>query len=68
MATIVEIQNEKIEHLSDYAEKVMKYGKKLMECIEEIDSRGSYSERSRYGNRYGSRMSRYEDEEYPRYY
>lgn len=67
MATIVEIQNEKIEHLSDYAEKVMKYGKKLMECIEEIDSRGSYSER--YGSRkYGMRRSHYEDEEYSRYY
>lgn len=76
MATIIEVQDSKIEHLSDYAEKVMKYGKKLMECVEEIGSKeGSYSERygmrSRYGSgdRYGMRHpGRYEEEDYPRYY
>lgn len=72
MATIIEVQDSKIEHLTEYVEKVMKYGKKLMECIEEIDSKGDYSERydRKYGNRYGSdkKMSRYDEEEYGRYY
>jgi hypothetical protein len=45
MATIIEVQDSKIEHLSEYADKVMKYGKKLMECLDEIDSKGGYSER-----------------------
>ena len=35
MATIIEIQDSKFEHLSGYAEKVVKYGKKLMECLSE---------------------------------
>lgn len=74
MATIIEVQDGKIEHLSEYAEKVMKYGKKLMECIEELDSKEGFSERygrgGRYGNRYGSdrKMSRYNEDEYFRYY
>ncbi len=74
MATIIEVQDSKIEHLSEYADKVMKYGKKLMECLDEIDSKGDYSERygnrGRYGMRYGSdrKMNKFEEEEYPRYY
>ena len=67
MATIIEIQ-EKVEHLSEYAEKVMKYGKKMMECLEEIGEQGSYQERSRmrkYDNRH---PGRYDDSEYNRYY
>lgn len=73
MATIIEVQDSKIEHLSDYAEKVMKYGKKLMECVEEMGSKeGSYSERYGMRGRYGSGdkygMRRYGEEEYPRYY
>lgn len=74
MATIIEVQDSKIEHLSEYADKVMKYGKKLMECLDEIGSKGDYSERygnrGRYGMRYGSdhKMNRFEEEEYPRYY
>lgn len=74
MATIIEVQDSKIEHLSEYVEKVMKYGKKLMECLDEIDSKGGYSERygnrGRYGMRYGSdrKMNRFEEEDYSRYY
>ena len=29
MATIIEIKKDKLEHLSEYAEKVLKYGGKL---------------------------------------
>jgi hypothetical protein len=36
MATIIEVQDSKIEHLTEYAEKVAKYGKKMMECLEEV--------------------------------
>lgn len=74
MATIIEVQDSKIEHLSEYAEKVMKYGKKLMECLDEIDSKDGYSERQgnrgRYGIRYGGdrKMNRFEEEDYQRYY
>ena len=64
MATIIENQ-EKVEHLSEYAEKVMKYGKKMMECLEEIGEQGSYQERSRMRNRH---PGRYDDTEYNRYY
>jgi len=61
MATIIEIEDKKVEHLSEYAEKVMKYGKKMMECLEEI-------EEHKYDNRKRMRM-RDEDEfeDYPRY-
>ena len=30
MATIIEVQENKIDHLSEYAEKVVKYGKQLL--------------------------------------
>jgi hypothetical protein len=64
MAAIIEVQESKVEHLSEYAEKVMKYGKKMMECLEELNE-GKFGNRAR-GGRYGMR-ERY-DEEYPRYY
>lgn len=64
MATVIEIEDKKVEHLSEYAEKVMKYGKKLMQCLEEI-------EESKYGERRGRMRYRHEEEEdfedYPRY-
>ena len=75
MATIIEIQEGKLEHLSEYAEKVVKYGKQLLECLEEVGTE-RYSER--YGkskkHSYGFRQHDWEDEpyrpyekEYPRY-
>ena len=57
MATIVEVQEQKIEHLSEYAEKVLKYGGKLMQCLEELTSKSDYMERS--GHKY---MDKYKDE------
>ena len=74
MATIIEIQDSKFEHLSEYAEKVAKYGKKLMECLEEVGE-GQYGDRygnrgrgGSYGSRYGMRHPERFEEEYPRYY
>ena len=70
MATIIEVQDSKFEHLSEYAEKVAKYGKKLMECLEEVSGEqygNRYGNRGRYGSdRYG--MRRHDWEDYPRYY
>jgi hypothetical protein len=47
----------------------------MMECLEEMSEKGSYSDRyrgsysDRYGNRYGSEKHKPErDEEYGRYY
>lgn len=76
MATIIEIQDSKFEHLSEYADKVAKYGKKLVECLSEIDGDrygnrggGSYGMRGRYGSdRYGMRHEDWEEKEYPRYF
>ena len=60
MATIIEMKEGKLESLSEYAEKVMQYGKKMMECLEEI-------EEHKYGNRKRMRMREDEFEDYPRY-
>lgn len=60
MATIVEIKESKLENLAEYAEKVVRYGKKLMECLSELEGR-DFPERPR-------KHPRDYDEEYPRYY
>lgn len=66
MATIIEVQEGKIDHISEYAEKVVKYGKQLLECIEDISGE-KYAER--YGRRSGYRHDPdWERKEYPRYY
>ena len=71
MATIIEIQESKINHLSDYAEKVVKYGKQLLECLDEVSGE-KYDERYGKGRRSGYRhdpeWDRQYDKEYPRYY
>lgn len=60
MAAIIEIKESKLENLSEYAEKVVRYGKKLMECLESLEER-EYPERPK------KRPKDY-DEEYSRYY
>ena len=64
MATIIEIQESKLEHLSECAEQIIKHGKKLMNCLSELENKSGYMER------YGSKRKRWmdDDEEYPRYY
>jgi hypothetical protein len=44
MATIIEIQEDKIENLSEYTEKVLHYGGKLMQCIESLSKKSKYNE------------------------
>lgn len=71
MATIIEIQESKFEHLSDCAEQIVKHGKKLMRCLSELESKSGEHYMERYGKRRrgGMRDSDYDDDEdYPRYY
>ena len=71
MATIIEVQEGKIDHISEYAEKVVKYGKQLLECIEDLSGE-KYAERYGKGRRSGYRHDPEWDDmrkpEYPRYY
>lgn len=68
MATIIEIQDSKLQHLSEYAEKVLHYGGKMMQCLEELETKSKYNEyhgqdRKRY------EKDRWDDDRYPnRYY
>jgi len=41
---VIKISEDKKEKMSDYAEKMLKYGGKLMQCIEDLDE-GSMGER-----------------------
>ena len=68
MATIIEVHDDKIQNLSEYAEKVLRYGGKLMQCIEELENKSKYSEY--YGKERKPRDKQTWDEErYPsRYY
>ena len=70
MATIIEIQESKFEHLSDCAEQIVQHGKKLMHCLSELESKSGEHYMERYGKRRrgGMRDSDYDDEDYPRYY
>ena len=64
---MIEISESKVEKMSDYAEKMVRYGGKLMQCLEELSSGESMGERwddrGSYGNRRGvrgtGRYSRY---------
>lgn len=69
MATIIEVQDTKIEHLSECAEKVLKYSSKLMKCLEELEERSGEHYMERYGKRRRREgMREFDNEEYPRYY
>ena len=50
MATIIEIQENKLENLTECAEKMLRYGNKLMNCLEELGRNKGYNEK--YGRRY----------------
>lgn len=66
MYTMIQIDENKYDKMSEYTEKMLKYGGKLMSCLEEMGEeygmshRGSYGNRmSSYGGRYGERSDRY---------
>lgn len=64
MGYMIEIHESKAEELAEHAKKVLKHGKKLYECIEELCEESSMGERGGYGRggmrmdggRYGNRM------------
>lgn len=56
---MIEIDESKVDKMSELAEKMLKYGGKLMSCIEELSEESGMGERGGYGNRdsMGSPMS-----------
>ena len=40
---MIEISESKVEKMSDYAEKMVRYGGKLMQCLEELSNGESMS-------------------------
>lgn len=67
MATIVEIENSKIEDLSEYLEKVLKYGGRAMSCLEHLKE--EMEEQDTYKRSKPRRATKDKDEEeYLRYY
>lgn len=58
---MIQIEESKLDKLSEYTEKMLKYGGKLMSCIEEMSEEGGMGQRGGqgggggYGNRYGER-------------
>lgn len=64
MATIIEVQDTKLDNLSEYVEKMINYGGKVMRCIEEMQSK-DYNEKC--GRRRYPREE-YRDPDYNRYF
>ena len=58
---MIEISESKVEKMSDYAEKMLRYGGKLMQCIEELSEGEGMGERWDENRRYDD--DRYFDEE-----
>lgn len=54
MVYIIEISSEEKDELRDKAKKLLKYGKELYECIEDLAEGSQMGERGGYG-RYGNR-------------
>lgn len=62
---MIQIEEHKADELKEHAKKMLKHGKKLYECIEELCEESSIGERggySRYsGGGYGNRMGYRDD-------
>jgi hypothetical protein len=69
MATIIEVSENKLECLSQYVEHILKYGGKLMSCLEEIkeDEQEELYSKGRH-RKYRSEPEWEHKPEYPRYY
>jgi hypothetical protein len=68
MATIIEMKEDKLQHLSEYAEKVLRYGGKLMQCLEDLEGKSKYDEYRGVDYRSGEK-ERWDERRYPsRYY
>ena len=68
MTTIIEVQEEKLQCLSEYAEKVLRYGGKLMQCIDEMENKSKYHEYRGHDRKRHDRGPWDEEPIIPRYY
>lgn len=73
MATIIEMKEGNLEHLSEYAEKILRYGGKLMQCLEDLEGKSKYDEYRGVDYKYGDYMpkgrERWDEDKYRgRYY
>lgn len=71
MATIVEVEHSKMECLSEYLEKMLKYGGKAMACLERLKEEHEEEEEEEHEYRKPRKrksMKDYDDDEYLRYY
>ena len=75
MGYIIEISESKVEHLAENAEKMLRYGGKLMQCIDELRQGSHMGERDYDGydrmgersyGRYGMRDEDMRPEDYDR--
>lgn len=56
MAYMIQIEESKMDKMAEYAEKMLKYGGKLMSCIEEMNEEsGMGHRRDSMGGRYADR-------------
>lgn len=53
MGYMIEISESKVDKMSELAEKMLKYGGKLMQCIEEMSEESGMGHRGGYGMRSG---------------
>lgn len=70
MAAIVEIENSKIEDLSEYLEKVLKYSGRAMSCLQHLmEEMEEMKEEEPYKkSKYKKSVRDKDDDEYLRYY
>ena len=54
---MIQIEESKLDKMSEYAEKMLKYGGKLMSCIEEMSEESGMGERGRMNYRDEGRQS-----------
>jgi len=60
MGMMIQIEESKFDKLSDYTEKMLKYGGKIMSCLSEIEEEhGGMGHRGGYGMRGGQGGGRY---------
>lgn len=64
---IIEINEDKMQDLCELAEKMLKHGGKMMQCLEELKDKGESGQRSggRSGNRGGYSERWGDDDTYP---
>lgn len=55
MGYVIEISEHKLDKATDYAEKMLKYGGMLMQCLSEWEEESGYGDRGGSQGGYGSR-------------